>query len=255
MEPYGALTANFDVAQLALYAFFLFFAGLVYYLLRENKREGYPLLSDHSDRIRVEGLPPTPPKKTFRTVHGVISLPREDNEPPLNAVPLGNFQGAPLVPVGDPMLAAVGPGAYANRAEEPDLTFDDGIPKIVPLRVANDWALAAEDTDPRGFAVLGADGKQAGTLADVWVDRSEYLVRFMEVRTNAGRVVLVPAMLTVTDGAAKVVRVQSVLAHQFENAPVLANGDTITLREEDKVAAYFGGGTLYATRARSEPLV
>jgi hypothetical protein len=34
-----------DVAQLTLYAFWIFFAGLIYYLAKENQREGYPL--DH----------------------------------------------------------------------------------------------------------------------------------------------------------------------------------------------------------------
>jgi photosynthetic reaction center H subunit len=29
----------------------------------------------------------------------------------------------------------------------------------------------------------------------------------------------------------------------------------VTLLEEDRIAGYFGGGTLYATPARSEPLI
>ena len=37
---------NFDLAQLSLYLFWLFFAGLVIYLQRENMREGYPLESE-----------------------------------------------------------------------------------------------------------------------------------------------------------------------------------------------------------------
>ena len=39
----GAITQYVDVAQLVLYAFWIFFAGLVYYLVRENHREGYPM--------------------------------------------------------------------------------------------------------------------------------------------------------------------------------------------------------------------
>ena len=35
----GAITHYIDVAQLTLYVFWIFFAGLVYYLHRENKRE------------------------------------------------------------------------------------------------------------------------------------------------------------------------------------------------------------------------
>ena len=38
-------------------------------------------------------------------------------------------------PTGDPMRDGVGPASYAQRADMPDLTFE-GLPKIVPLRVA-----------------------------------------------------------------------------------------------------------------------
>ncbi|HEY5309302.1 MAG TPA: photosynthetic reaction center subunit H, partial [Casimicrobiaceae bacterium] len=44
----GAITSYIDVAQIALYAFWIFFAGLIFYLRREDKREGYPLESDRS---------------------------------------------------------------------------------------------------------------------------------------------------------------------------------------------------------------
>ena len=42
----GAVTGYIDVAQLVLYAFWIFFVGLIFYLRREDKREGYPLESD-----------------------------------------------------------------------------------------------------------------------------------------------------------------------------------------------------------------
>ena len=42
----GAITGYIDVAQLVLYAFWLFFIGLIIYLRREDKREGYPLWSE-----------------------------------------------------------------------------------------------------------------------------------------------------------------------------------------------------------------
>ena len=37
---------NVDLAQVMLYLFWIFFAGLVIYLRREDRREGYPLESD-----------------------------------------------------------------------------------------------------------------------------------------------------------------------------------------------------------------
>jgi photosynthetic reaction center H subunit len=51
-----------DGAQIALYAFWLFFAGLIIYIRREDKREGYPLDSPQGPR---EGWPGVPEKKTY----------------------------------------------------------------------------------------------------------------------------------------------------------------------------------------------
>ncbi len=51
-----------DGAQIALYAFWLFFAGLIIYIRREDKREGYPLESPQGPR---EGWPKPPAKKTY----------------------------------------------------------------------------------------------------------------------------------------------------------------------------------------------
>ena len=36
----GAITSYIDVAQIVLYLFWIFFFGLIYYLIRENLREG-----------------------------------------------------------------------------------------------------------------------------------------------------------------------------------------------------------------------
>lgn len=63
MPPY------LDLTTLVLYAFWIFFAALVIYLRREDKREGYPLTSDRRN-VRVEGFPATPPRKVFHTAHG-----------------------------------------------------------------------------------------------------------------------------------------------------------------------------------------
>jgi len=55
-------------AQIAIYAFWLFFGGLVYYLRREDKREGYPLESPQGPR---EGWPkPADPKTYLHRTHG-----------------------------------------------------------------------------------------------------------------------------------------------------------------------------------------
>ena len=74
----GAITAYIDVAQVVLYLFWIFFFGLIYYLIRENHREGYPM---DSDRGVIEGWPRAPAPKTYRLADGrEVQAPRD--EPP-----------------------------------------------------------------------------------------------------------------------------------------------------------------------------
>jgi photosynthetic reaction center H subunit len=265
--PTGAITSHIDVAQIALYLFWAFFLVLVLYLHREGKREGYPLVSDRADasggRVTVEGFPGVPEPKTF-LLHtgGSVTVPTPVNERPLAAKPTDGFPGAALAPTGDPMQDGVGPAAWALRADVPDMTYDDHVPKIVPLRVAKDFHLAEEDPDPRGMKVLGADDVVAGTIVDAWVDRSEILLRYLEaeVPTEAGtKRVLVPMPLCrITYNAetgASAVHVRSVLAKHFATAPTTKVPEQITLLEEDRVSAYFGGGNMYATPERERSVI
>jgi Photosynthetic reaction centre, H-chain N-terminal region len=59
----GEITGYIDVAQVTLYAFWVFFAGLIIYLRTEDKREGYPLESDRSGRVTVEGSASRPGRR------------------------------------------------------------------------------------------------------------------------------------------------------------------------------------------------
>lgn len=250
----GAITGYIDVAQLVLYAFWVFFAGLIYYLHRENKREGYPLESDRSGSITVQGWPPVPEPKTFRLQHGgSVTVPNNAKSPQtLKAEPIGPWPGAPLQPTGaKPMLDGVGPGSYADRADKPDMTFE-GTLRLVPLRSDDAFGVSAHDPDPRGKPVLGADGAVGGTVVDLWVDRSEMLFRYLEVELGDKRRVLLPINFTRVGQDA--VRVKSILGEQFMDVPGTAKPDAVTLLEEEKIMAYYGAGTLYATPERQEPL-
>jgi len=253
----GAFTGYFDVAQVVLYIFWIFFAGLIFYLRREDKREGYPLESDRSGgRIRVQGFPSIPPPKAFKLSDGsVVYAPRVENDTrQILARPTGKALGSPLEPIGNPMLAAVGPGSYALRSNHPDLMLD-GLPLIVPLRRAAGFSVASEDPDPRGMGVYGGDKERAGTVKDVWVDRAEPQIRYLEVEIPGGRSVLLPIHYSKFDVSRGRVNVQSILSTQFADVPALANPDQVTLLEEDKITAYYAGGKLYATAARSEPFI
>ena len=255
----GAITGYIDVAQLTLYAFWIFFAGLIFYLRREDKREGYPLLSDRSDKIVVQGLPSVPTPKMFRLAHGgVVYAPRPETERPIMARPAEHWPGAPLVPTGNPMVDGVGPAAWANRSDEPDMMFEHPIPRLAPLRADPDFFLAQEDPDPRGMTVFGADRLPAGIVTDAWIDRTEMVVRYLEVGVGSGpgrRAAMLPMTMVRIDPVRRLINVRSITAAQFAEVPLLKNADVITLLEEDKIMGYYGGGTLYATPARMEPLL
>jgi photosynthetic reaction center H subunit len=257
--PAAAITDHIDVAQIALYAFWLFFAGLIFYLRREDRREGYPLIGEDG-RVEDPGVIFMPDKKTFTLMSGyTATAPRGPEDPrlvkELKAKPAEPWLGAPLVPTGNPMLDGVGPAAYSLRADTPEMNHE-GLPKIVPLRVANDFYIEQRSADPRGMRVVAADGRIAGTVRDVWVDRSEYMVRYLEVEVaNAGRTVLVPYPLTQVSKRRGRVVVSSILARQFADVPGVKNPNEVTRLEEDKISAYYTGGKLYAVPSRAEPLL
>jgi len=252
-------TYAIDGAQIVLYMFWVFFAGLLIYLRREDKREGYPLEdADASPHSLRDGFPARPPSKTFLLPHGdsrerpEARVPAEQRAP-IKGAPTGAWIGAPLEPLGDPLLAGVGPGSWAERPDRPDVTID-GHNKIVPLRADPAFGLNPRDPDPRGKEVVGADGAVAGEVSDIWIDRSERLFRYLELRTAGGAQVLLPInFCRVTEHGT--VRVRALLANQFANVPRTRNPDSVTLLEEEKIMAYYGAGTLYATPARQEPLL
>jgi photosynthetic reaction center H subunit len=169
-----------------LYAFWLFFAGLIFYLRREDRREGYPLVDDMTGKKMNIGPIWIPDSKKFVTNTGqVFHAPRKNETEPevTTAVPRDPFPGSPLVPTGNPLLSGVGPASYAMRQDRPDVDHEGEI-KIVPMRSLPSHEVAEEDADPRGMEVIGADGLPAGVIEDMWVDRSEMMVRYLEVRLD-----------------------------------------------------------------------
>ena len=262
---------TFDVTALTLTIFTLFFFGLILYLRREDRREGYPLEDDITGRREpAQGLFFVAQPKVFQLPEGRADVVKPDGSRDsldLKAMRSSPVPGTPLQPAGAPMLSGVGPGAYANRATVPDRT-DHGDLKISPLRASTDFFLDSRDPDPRGMTVLGADKVAAGVVSDVWIDRGEILVRYLEVALSEpsagltvvgaapeGRRVLLPMTMAVVNRGAGSVKVQAILSHQFADVPTLADPDQVTRDEEERICAYYGGGFLYATAARAEPLI
>ena len=248
---------NLDVAQIVLYAFFVFFAGLIFYLRREDRREGYPLESEAMGRLKDVDVTLIPSPKMFTLASGkTVSVPNYLGDArTLNAEKVEPWPGAPLQPTGDPMKAGVGPGAYAQRADETDKTAD-GRDAIVPFRVATNFALPAGAPSPVGLTVVGADAIPAGTIKDLWVDRAESILRYYEVQLAGGaKSVLLPVPFAKVEFRRKRINVNAILGHQFADVPATRDPDKVTLLEEEKITAYYGAGTLYATPARAEPLL
>ena len=66
----GELTAHMDVAQIVFSAFMLFFVGLVFWLRREDRREGYPLEAEVTGHFKARNVIWIPEPKTFTLADG-----------------------------------------------------------------------------------------------------------------------------------------------------------------------------------------
>ena len=248
----GAITGHIDVAQVALYTFWLFFAGLILYLLRENKREGYPLIGPTGSATTAswsKAFPSCRRPRGFPMPDGSqIMVPRQEpRDPNVDIAHVGRFQGAPISPTGETMTAGIGPGAWAHRHDMVDVTFDDGAAKIVPLRADPAFFLAWEDPDIRGYQVEGSDRMIAGEVVDAWIDRSEVVLRYLEVQiAGSGERVLLPMNFLRIDKTNRRIICRYLQAAQFALCPKTKHPEQVTLLEEDKICAFYAGGSFYA---------
>jgi photosynthetic reaction center H subunit len=247
----GAVTWNIDVPQVAWWTFFLIFLGLVYYLRREDKREGYPLREDFGPpdpRLPARlGFPLPPDPMPYLRLDGTMTVaPHDDPDPPM-AVKVPRMAGDPLTPLGDKLTSAVGAGTYTMRRDTPFVTHD-GVPQVQPLRVATDWSVMEGDADPRGMRVLDVRFRPVGVVRDIWVDRGVKILRYLEIdlepQWGAGPVML-PIYHCDIDEREREVRVTALRQAQFAAVPRLQSPDQITAREEDQVNGYYAGGLLH----------
>ena len=249
--PYGWIFfGNFDLALISLYMFWIFFAGLIYYIQRENQREGYPL--ENEDGSETNSLLSIPEPKTFILPHGrgeykAPDFEREKRD--LALAPTDGGTGFPFAPTGDALKDGVGPASWAARRDEPELDGHSH-PKIQPMAKAGDFAVAA-GRDPRGLPVKGCDQQSAGTISDMWVDVPEQLVRYLEITLTDGSKRVVP--MTLAKIKADHVMVTALDSSRFVDIPVLASDAQITKLEEDKVSAFVAGGHLYCADKRVTP--
>lgn len=263
-------TAHLDLAQVLLYVFWAFFGALIFYLQRETRREGYPLEADESGAVYNHGVY-MPGPKTFKLPHGhgEVTVPNYERETrELALQPTEVWGGASKAPTGkNPMLDGVGPGAYAMRADVPDV-MDSGAVKIRPMGKLKGYIVPSGDPNPIGCDVVGVDGKVGGTVADVWIDQAESVIRYYEITVGKGekaRNVLMPANFAVVKSGKRPslsepvgnasLYVHAITGKQFADVPATAKPDEITMLEEEKIMGYFGAGYFYAQPGRAEALI
>ena len=249
---------NFDLAASTLWLFWAFFAGLLYCIQRENMREGYPLEEDDGTPSATEAWFSLPEDKTFKLPHGrgEVTVPSGQNpeRADLAIERVGPGNGYPLEPTGDPMLDGIGPAAWAARRDVPELD-GHGNPKIVPMSGNETFGVAA-GRDPRGLPVISGDDEVVGHITDMWIDEPEQLVRYLEYTLDpkwgtGNRLVPMTLARIRRDG----VKVGAIYAKHFATVPMHASPRQVTLLEEEKISAYYGGGKLYADIARQDPQI
>lgn len=253
---HNAFFANFDLASLSIWLFWIFFALLIFYIQRENMREGYPMEDDDGKVAANQGPFPVPEDKTFLLPHGrgELTVPSgqkaERGNIALKKTAAGN--GFPFEPTGNPMKDGVGPASWAIRRDEPELAAN-GHPKIVPMSHVEDFFVSA-GADPMGMTVMSGDKQKVGTITDLWIDEPEQMVRYLEYKldSGAGNRLVPMTMVRISRGR---VLIRSIYAEHFDDVPTIKSGTQITLLEEEKVSAYYGGGYLYASQKRFDPQI
>jgi len=204
-------------------------------LQTENMREGYPMTDDDGHEAKNQGPFPVPGDKTFilRDGRGELTVPsgQRGDRDSLALERTAVAAGSPYVPTGDPMKDGVGPGAWAPRSNHPELDAHGHV-KIKPMSKLPDFKVS------------------------MWVDIPEALVRYLVIDVNpegSGKLRLIPMNFALIKGDR--VKVRSIYSNHFEGIPTLKSDSQITLLEEEKIMAYFGGGTLYADEKRSNPVL
>ncbi|MEM6680654.1 MAG: photosynthetic reaction center subunit H [Pseudomonadota bacterium] len=255
------IVGSLDVAQLVLYAFWIFFAGLIWYLQAESRREGYPLEADLTGDYNKDAWLSMPSPKTFVLPHGhgerVYPHPANRDTRPIAAMRASPMPGAPLIPTGDPLKDGVGPASWAERPDYPD-AMADGSDKIIPMAKTAHFKVAEQDMSPIGMPVIAADGQQVGEIKELWVDQMESVIRYFEVAVGE-ETRLIPMHFARFRGSfrglGKIYYVNNLPASRFPDIPQTASPERITMLEEEKIMGFFGGGTLYGMPDRTEPII
>ncbi len=250
---FGNITSYIDLPQAAFWLFFVLFVLLCLHLRQNDKREGYPMKASPFSSEPSLGFPvPASPLTYVLNEGGTTATPHLYKQIDVQARPLYAFDGTPLAPVGNPLLAGIGPGSWVLKHDGVAVT-EAGEELLQPLRHLPEWTLGKKDADPRGMRVFDWRWNEVGVVHDIWIDLGIKIVRMLEVSLHDGQRVLVPIYHTHIREGVREVRVTALAAHQFAAIPATAHPDSITGREDERLNAYFAAGNFYKGTRLTDP--
>ena len=126
-------------------------------------------------------------------------------------------------------------------------TQPGGRPHAEPMALAQAFGVSA-GRDPRGLPVQANDTEVVGRISDMWVDAPEQLVRYLEIHLNSGQKRLVPMPMVKIKSDR--VKINSISSDLFDGVPTTKSATEVTMLEEEKISAYYAGGTMYAAHKR-----
>ena len=141
-----------------------------------------------------------------------------------------------------------------TRRDERDLP--DDVPRVAALSDLDDFQVAEGFPDPRGWDVLGIDGRKVGKVHDLIVDTGAMRTRYLDIELDKDalgvrddRNVLIPVGVARLDDADDNVMLGSVTNAQLASLPPYEHGE-ITRSYEDFV---LGGITTGAAAGAAAP--
>ena len=155
------IVGTFDVTEMVFLAFMLFFIALVFYLRREDRREGYPLEDEVTGRVDTAGgalLAATP--KTFHMPfgRGTVTTPTHGREK-VDIAGARTFRspGAPYYPTGNPLYEAFSGTTFGGTTfnQNPNTIATQNITLKIP---ANPVMASTHSATPMGVIGVALNG-------------------------------------------------------------------------------------------------
>ena len=216
------------------------------YLRREDHREGYPMEEDSGEVGRASLFRPR--DKSFILAHGLglVYKPgkREYEVPNPAARRVSPYAGAPIEPTGNPLVDGVGPASWVQPPRCPRHDVGGQRPRSCRWSTATASRSRGRTARPIGMPVFGCDDRMAGVCTNVWVDQSERLIRYFEVRTmgdaGARASVTVPMAMAQVNQRRGTIKVDAVRADQFaapRRSPARARSPGSRKRKSSAISA------------------